>query len=109
MDEMVISTRQTLSVAREVFPVTSYPLIQGGKLPGEVAGRARCLYFLMKSNLFVRVGKQKKIYIKQTFFSEGCLPKLPKSNPKAYAICACTNRSPLKEFQANVQIDSTIK
>ena len=60
MDEMVISIRQTLSVAREVFPVTSYPLIQGGKLSGEVAGRARCLYFLMKSNLFVRVGKQKK-------------------------------------------------
>lgn len=104
---MVISTRQTLSVAREVFLFTSYPLIQGGKLPGEVAGRARCLYFLMKSNLFVRVGKQKNIYIKQTFSLKGA-SKTSQSNPKAYAICACTNRSSLKEFQANVQVSSTI-
>ena len=50
-----------------------------------------------------------KIYIKQTFVWEGCLPKLPKSNPEVYVICAGTNRSSLKEFQANVQIDSTIK
>lgn len=105
MDEIVISIMQTLSVAREVFPVTSYPLTQGG----EVAGRARCLYFFDEIKSLCESMEAEKIYIKQTFFSEGCPPKLPKSNPKVYVICAGTNRSSLKEFQANVQIDSTIK
>ena len=78
MDEMVISIRQTLSVAREVFPVTSYPLIQGGKLSGEVAGRAMCLYFLMKSNLFVRVGKQKKYISNKHFSLKGASQNFPR-------------------------------
>ena len=78
MDEIVISIMQTLSVARKVFPVTSYPLTQDGKLPGEVAGRARCLYFLMKSNLFVRVGKQKKYISNKHFSLKGAPQNFPR-------------------------------
>lgn len=58
---MVISIIQTLSVAREVFPVTSYPLTQGG----EVVGRARCLYFFFDEiKSLCESLEAEKIYIK---------------------------------------------